>query len=63
MCLHMPYSTPATVNPHVAPLYPLPRTRQVSPPAAHSEFSEEWALKSDVLFFLKDSKGILWGHL
>ena len=34
MCLHMPYSTPATVSPHVAPLCPLPRTRQVSPTAA-----------------------------
>lgn len=50
MCLHMPYSTPATVSPRVAPLCPLPRTRQVSPPAAHPQFSQERALEWDVLF-------------
>lgn len=57
MCLHMPYSTPATVSLPVALPCPLPRTLQVSPPTPAVKSLEGWALKSDVLSFMKDTKG------
>lgn len=59
MCLHMPYCTPATVSPHVAPPCPLPRTHQVSPPVVPSESSEKRTLRPDVLSFVKDANGAL----